>query len=264
MIFQTKQPTACQVRAVTVNREYMYKNVSGKGLPMKIYLPDGCKRLTKEQEYCFFMIHGGAWQAVKQSDASWNGGFLDYQAKYYAARGFLSAAISYRSIDFDSSTTVQDLIDDCRDAVSFLETLFHPRHLILIGDSAGAHLALSLAMQNQPGISAVVAANPVLDCTSDRWHFTAPSLKARRQLSPLYQIRPVSARLFCLHGDADSVVDYRQTKEFCEKMKAAGNHCDFCLIPGALHAFLLMDYRSSEQEVQRYMSLIDEWLDAQF
>lgn len=264
MIFQTEQPTAARVRTVAENREYIYKTVSGKGLPMKVYLPNNTNYLMEKQEYCFLMIHGGAWQAVHRSDKSWDGSFLNYQAKYYAARGFGTAAISYRSIDFDASTTVRELIDDCRDAVCFLQALFHPRHLILIGDSAGAHLALSLALQNVPGISAVVAANPVLDCTPERWHFTAPSHRERLQLSPLYQIQHISAKIFCLHGDADPVVDYRQTEEFCEKMKKAGNHCDFCLIPGALHAFLLMDYRSSEDEVQHYMSLIDQWLDAQF
>lgn len=268
MFFQTKQPAPRQVWAIQPSREYLYKTVGHTGLPMKVYLPDTAADFKEEPDFFFLTIHGGAWQAIRPADGPWDGGFLDYQAKYYAARGFCSAAISYRSIDFDASTTVQDLIDDCRDAVLFMKEHFHPKQIILIGESAGAHLALSVAIQERSnaatGISAIIAANPVVDCTRSRWDFTAPTEQMRYRLSPLFQVHPLPAKVLCLHGDADPVVDYRQTKEFCEKMRAVGNQCDFLLIPDALHAFLLMGYRSSPKQVQHYMSLIDNWLDAQF
>lgn len=241
-------------------QQFIYKTINNTGLPINIYLPSKENTSLITNDYFFVMIHGGAWQAIHPSDSAWQGSFLDFQAAYYADSGFYAASISYRSIDFSTDTTIKDLIADCRDALLFLKNRFGSRRFILLGDSAGAHLALSLALENIQDIYIVIAANPVTDLTLKRWHFTAPDNHTRYCFSPLYQVHPVSTKILCLHGDADKTVDYHLTESFCEKMTKTGNICDFFLIHDAPHAFLLMGYRSTPQQIQSYMSLIDKWL----
>ena len=251
-------PSLPQLNAIKPSQSCIYKMVGNTGLPMNLYLPEKQSRLCSD--FFFVMIHGGAWQAVHASDPVWKGSFLDAQARYYTALGFPTASISYRSIDFSPDTKMEDLVTDCRDALIFLKKRFGFRRFILLGESAGAHLALMLTLQRSHDIYAVIAVNPVTDLTIERWHFTAPDQDTRYRFSPLYQICPTQTKIFCLHGDADQVVDYHLSENFCEKMTALGNLCDFHLVPGAAHAFLLMGYRSTPEEVLSYMELIDAWL----
>ena len=249
-----------QCNSIQPYKQYVYKTVGNTCLPLNLYLPSKSESNPFSSNYLFVMIHGGAWQAIQPSNLSWNGSLLDYQAKYYSSLGFLTASISYRSIDFFEDTTIADLIKDCQDALEFLKELFPSAHFLLLGDSAGAHLALSLALQNNPDIDAVIAANPVTDLTTGRWNFTAPCESIRYRFSPLYHTNFVSSKFLCMHGDADQVVDYHLTQSFCEKMNSAGNVCDFILLPGVPHAFLLMGYRSTKEQVDSYMQIINIWL----
>lgn len=257
--------TNLSIKIITARKpdfQGFYKTASDTPLPIWIYFGENDKADDKPPKSAplFLMIHGGSWQAIHMGERHWNGGFLNFQAQYYAIKGYTSAVISYRSIDFEETTVMDDLIADCADAVSFLLKRCPKRKIVLIGDSAGAHLALELALRNFSHICAIVAANPVLDCTLERWHFTAHTLSQRQELSPIYQIRKITPPILCMQGSLDNVVDPGQAEEFCRRMQETGNRCDLYLLPDAMHAFLLFNYRSSAQQVLQYMTLIDKWL----
>lgn len=247
-----------RIKAIKPQVDICYKSVSGTGMPIKIYNPDAEKNLRTG----VFAIHGGGWYAIKKDfNGLWNGGWMNFQAQYYADKGYAACAASYRSIDFDESTTVFDLIDDCRDGLRFFRENADFDKLIIIGDSAGAHLALELAYDEETKADIIILANPVLDLTGEAWRYTAKNEKQLIKASPIYNIRPINTKILLLHGNMDTVVDIETTRRFAEKMQTNCPVCRFDEIYGAKHAFILSGYNSTDEQVFEYMKNIDAFID---
>lgn len=232
-----------------------YKTVNGVRLPVKMYIP------RAETNIAVLAIHGGSWNAVMTDSDNWDGGWMNFQAQYYADKGYVSAAVSYRSIEFCGSTTVFDLIEDCKDAVKFMRANADFKKLIIIGDSAGGHLAVELGMDDSVSASFIVGANPVLDLTAERWSITAKTPEDRKKASPLYNVKKCNAEFLIMHGSKDEVVDCAISRKFCEKMSRIGNKCDYYEIDGAEHAFILLNYTSTDEQVYSYMKIIDGYIE---
>ena len=64
-----------------------------------------------------------------------------------------------------------------------------------------------------------------------------------------------------LHGDNDTVVNCKITERYCDSMKQQKNDCEYIPLPGAEHAFLLQGYRSKDEDVMRYMNMIDKFIE---
>ena len=247
----------------------IYKKVYGIELPMSIYLPDKFDNTKKHP--AVIAIHGGAWYAISHNSPKWDGGVMRHNAIYYAKRGFVSITLSYRSIDIKPETTVADLICDCNDALEYIKSNFDfidTQHLILIGDSAGAHLALSLGMNLslkgeeeyiEPEI--IIACNPVTDCLCSRWSYCADSIENRKKLSPMENIKKVNSKILLLHGLEDKCIDISDSRNFFNKMYSVGNDIVMKEIPDAKHAFILFGYRDSDETVSNTHQIIDEYLD---
>lgn len=234
-----------------------YKTVNGVRLPVKIYVPED----NKNKQTLVIAIHGGSWYAVKEDADTWDGSWMNFQAQYYVSKGFTAAVFSYRSIDFDETTTVFDLIDDCKDAVAFIRRKTETTRLILMGDSAGGHLSLMLGMDESINADMVVAANPVLDCTEPSWKHIAKTEQDFIKASPAFHIQKIKPALLLLHGDSDTVVNCKITERYCDSMKQQKNDCEYIPLHGAEHAFLLQGYRSKDEDVMRYMNMIDEFIE---
>lgn len=210
---------------------------------------------------CILAIHGGSWFAVKKDADKWDGGWMNYQAQYYAAMGYTTAAISYRSIDITEKTTVFDLLDDCKAAIKFIREKRKFGKLILIADSAGAHLAVELGLDDDVGVDIVIAANPVLDLTQKSWKHTAKAKEDYIKASPIYNLKKSNTKFLVIHGDSDEVVDYKISEKFCIEMIKNGTKCDFVLLKNAKHAFLLSRFQSTDEQVNDYMSMITEYIE---
>ena len=230
-----------------------YKRVDGVRLPIRIY--------EAKSDTLVLTIHGGAWYAVKEDSDTWDGSWMDFHAQYYNKKGYKAAAISYRDININDATTVFDLIDDCRDAVKYLRENVDFKHLIIMGDSAGGHLATMLGLDEEINADIIIAANPVNDLTHPSWKHTAKNKDDYIKASPLFNIKKTDTRFLVLHGNCDKTVDISTSVEFCKKMKAADNDCTFVEIPGAPHAFILSGYVSTDDEVAQYMKLVDDYLE---
>ena len=236
-----------------------YKTVQGIQLPARIYPPQVESRFSKTLVLC---IHGGGWHAVDKNE-DWDGGWMDYQARYFAQKGFTGAVISYRSISLSTETTVFDQLEDCRDGLAFLAKQTQYERLILIGDSAGGHLAAMLTLQTPELADIAVLCNPVTDCTAEKWAYAAKPDELEKA-SPLYSMRKTKTKYLMLHGDADKVVAWETTQEFYEGMKKQGNDCTFILLPGVGHAFILKGYLSADSQVAEYMDIIEKYIEQNF
>ena len=86
---------------------------------------------------------------LKKHMKKWNGSWMANTARYYAKKGYIGIAFSYRDIDLQSDTDVGDLIEDCYDAIEYIKnnyTFVDDKNVIYMGDSAGGHQALCLTM----------------------------------------------------------------------------------------------------------------------
>ena len=247
---------ADRIRAIEPDIDEAYKTVDDVRLPIKMYLSED----EVNGKTAILAIHGGSWYAVKEDSDTWNGSWMNYQAQYYADKGYTTAAISYRSIDFNEETTVFDLIQDCKDAVAYMREKADFDKLVVMGDSSGAHLAVELGLDDEVGVDIVVAANPVLDLTEEAWKHTAKTEEDYEKASPAFNIKKTDTKFLVMHGNADTVVNYEISKKFCEDMTAAGTQADFIELDGVEHAFLLSRYKSTDEQINEYMAMIDEYL----
>lgn len=241
-----------EIKSITPDIDSYYEIIDGIRIPVKIY--------PNDSDVMVLAIHGGGWRAIKNDSDSWGGGWMNFQAQYYASKGFNSAAISYRSIDLNDETNVFDLIDDCKRALKFIREKCSFKKLIVMGDSAGGHLAIELALDESMGVDIVVAANPVVDCTCESWKYIAKTEEERKAASPLFNVKKLDTKFLFMHGYEDTVVDYRTVLELHNKMEEIGNDSEFIGIEGAKHAFILQNYISSDDEIMEYMGIIDDCL----
>jgi len=238
------------------NERIIYKTAGNLKLPMNVYYPtDG----LKEKNPVVLCVHGGAWHTNVAENEVWEGSYMDMNAKYYAQNGFVGIAISYRDIDYTKETTVSDLIEDVFDSVRYIkENLSYAdkEKLVAIGDSAGGHLVSCLGVSEDDYIrpKIVIACNPVLDCTREKWHYSETTDEKRKRISPLYNIVKGKASDFlCMHGDCDTIVEIEDTYKFSEKIKESGAVSEVITESGAKHAFILFDYQVSDEQAEIYM-----------
>lgn len=247
-----------RIKGIKPQIDTHYKNVCGIDLPVKIYKPEQ----GENTRIGVLAIHGGGWHSVeKDFNGVWDGGWMNFQAQYYADKGYTSCAFSYRSIDFDENTTVFDLIDDCKDGLRFFKENADFDKLIIMGDSAGGHLTLELAFDDDTNADIVIPANPVLDLTAEPWRYTAKNEEQLIKASPIFNIKPIKSKILLIHGNKDKTVDIATTRVFAEKMQGNCPLCRFYELDGAEHAFILSGYKSTDEQVFEYMKLIDKFID---
>ncbi len=242
-----------------------YKTVDHLSLPLQVFLPD---KFDKTKKYkTVIAIHGGGWNSLKETPVDWDGGWMANDVKYYVQKGYVGIVFSYRDLKFGVDSDVGDLVKDCKDAMQYIATNFSfidHENILLMGDSAGGHLALCLVMGlpdgEKPAImpNKIVAYNPVTDCVCDKWRYCADD---SIRYSPMHNTKCIDADFLVMHGTEDTLVSIEDSRLFTEKMKSAGNKISMIEIPGARHAFILFGYESEEQDVLKALSITDEFFD---
>lgn len=246
-----------------VSQNICYKTVCGLQLPMCIYLPDS--PLTKDT-VTVLVIHGGGWHSKVKESEEWKGDWMRSTAQYYAEKGFIAIEISYRPIDFMADTTLEDLIEDCQDAIRFIRKKLpavYSQKLILMGDSAGGHLAVMMGISKNPSLRpyGVVACNPVLDCGAEKWSYARKPFCSLSMVSPMENKPEECAKFLFLHGTADTIVPIEDTMQFHQRLKQLGHDSEFIEIPEGKHAFILFGYKESDAYVLSIMKQIDDYME---
>ena len=248
-----------------------YKTVDGLHLPMRLYYPADVKK--GERRPAAVVIHGGGYHA-RTDNSPFNGSYMKSHARYFALRGMVGVAISYRNCETEApyqagNPTILDQISDCQDALAFLrshaeEFYVDANQLCVLGDSAGGHLSASLctmrcyaAKTEQAAVPANLGVfyNPITDLTYDEWqkaavHFSNDE-QIRRELaalaSPYYQLTNGAPPMLLMHGSLDTVVKKQHSIRFYEKARTCGVDCSYIEVPDAKHAFTLPGYGTNEQ-----------------
>ncbi len=71
-----------------------YKTVDGLRLPIQVFLPDFFDKTCTYPTV--IAIHGGGWNALKETPADWDGGWMANNVKYYREKGYVGIVFSYR------------------------------------------------------------------------------------------------------------------------------------------------------------------------
>jgi acetyl esterase/lipase len=198
--------------------------------------------LAGTQRPAVVMIHGGYW-TVGQRNA------YEPLCKGAASQGMVAVTIDYRLADGSEHHRWPAQLVDAQLAVRWLrfhaaEFGINPQHICVLGDSAGAHLAVFLAVLNRtipgdyaneiPSVSSSVACavdnfGPA-DLTAD--NFWPPNQQLfgiegrapaqERDASPLFLVGPTTAPIMIAHGRQDKAVSVDQSTQLYDQLKRAG------------------------------------------
>lgn len=201
---------------------------------MDVYLPKGrSAHATKS----LVLIHGGGWTGG--SKAEFTGHIQSFKSRM---PDYAIFNVAYRLVSGGHLFPKQE--EDIKAAVDFIVSRsdvyrISKNSLVLLGVSAGAHLALLQAYKYPfPNIRAVVDYFGPADLIAMHqrpWHplvplalqtVTGTTPDADPQLfhasSPVAFVGPQSPQTLILHGGKDQVVDVSQSKALAGKLKAAG------------------------------------------
>jgi acetyl esterase len=253
---------------VEVRRDVEYARIGETRLALDAGLPQ-----TPGLHPGVIVVHGGGW--VRGDRA------LDVAPllEPLADAGFAWFSISYRLMNDIAQFGAG--VEDVQSAIRFVkahaaEYRVDPNRVALVGESAGGQLAAMAAVTEDPAtrVKAVVALYaptdlPAIAKTSKQipqWirdnlqgsPFEAIILARLKQLSPIEYVRRDMPPFLLIHGTADTLVPFEQSRAMCDRMKAAGASCELYPVEGAGHG--VRWWESSAALSKGYKREMVKWL----
>jgi len=202
-----------------------------------------------------FNIHGGGWNhGTKESQSGFSA---------YFKMGYAVVNVEYR---LTPQATAPAAVEDVRSSLLYIvqhakSLNIDPNRIVLMGSSAGAHLALLAGLlqhdtrfdsSNKNVTRFTIAAIIDKYGITDVWdwaygkHITSrsatnwlgPKAKDRvfaSSVSPVAYVAKGSPPVFIAHGDADPTVPYEESVELNRLLDSAGVKHEFMTIPGGQH-----------------------------
>jgi acetyl esterase/lipase len=239
-----------------------YLTASNVELKLDVYQRRG---VTTPQPTVIYM-HGGFWVAGNKEGAT-------MALMPWLEMGYNVVNVEYR---LGRVALAPAALEDCFCALRFLSDQaktynIDVNKIIVTGESAGGHLALSLGIipgesagldrecagSPLPKVAAVVnwfGVADVADVIDDgphkanaaaRWFGSMPNRdEIARRVSPLTYIRAGLPPIMTVHGDADTTVPYEQAVRLHAALDKAGVTNRFLTIPGGKHGNFTPDERT--------------------
>ncbi|MFL5742522.1 MAG: alpha/beta hydrolase fold domain-containing protein [Flavisolibacter sp.] len=244
-------------------RDVSYGNDSAQR--MDIYLPAG---RSEDSTKVLVLIHGGGWNSGSKSD------FISYIDSFRKRMpDYAIFNINYRLVNGTNLFPAQE--KDVRAALSFIsghamEYAVSRNKIVLLGASAGAHLALLQAYKySDPSVLAVIDFFGPTDLTAmyqHPWHplvpyalqmitGTTPSGNPDLyfQSSPINFISSSSTPTLIFHGSNDPVVDLSQSKALKSKLEKARVKNELVVYPGQRHGWNGSILSNSFDRIEKFL-----------
>lgn len=249
-----------------------YSRAGGVPLYMDAAIPDGPGPFP-----AVIIVHGGGWVRGNRR--------VDVAPLF---KPLEKARFAWFSIDYRLATDISHFgsaITDVRHAVSFVKAhaadyRIDPDRIALIGESAGGQLAAMAALdpRQDSGVKAVVAMYAPTDLVAlardsdlvpmsirnalNGTPFESIILGLLAQLSPVDNIKPDAPPFLLIHGTADRLVPFSQSRAMCDRMKGAGASCELYPVDGGGHGMRWWE-SLLPHEVQAYKAEMVRWLQHQ-
>jgi acetyl esterase/lipase len=221
-------------------------------------------RNAAEPQPTLIWIHGGGWVGgTKEQATLWLLPWLEM--------GWNVVNVEYRLARISQAPAA---VEDCLCALRWIashaaEYKIDPKRLVVSGDSAGGHLALTTGMVPDsagldrqcpspnplPKVAAIVNWYGITDVAdlldgpntkmyAVTWMGSMPSrMEIARRVSPLGFVRPDLPPILTIHGDADPTVPYSHATRLHEALKNVKAPNEFLTIPGGKHGNFTADER---------------------
>jgi len=230
------------------------------GLTLDLYLPDQ----PEEALACILVIQGGGFRSRSGE------GFRDF-ARYFSGEGFAAALVSYRGLP---EHTWRETLSDVRAARDFIRRHgqsygIDPARMGAFGGSAGATLALLLALTDEPdspketrggNLRAAVGYAGVYDfitrftdpgermlqprleekrLSNEKWIGVpfSDENKEWREASAVHHVDPADPPCLLLHARDDAVVPWTQTRGLARALSEAEVPVEVRYYPEGGHGF---------------------------
>ena len=147
-------------------RTVVYATQGGEPLPADVYLPE-----AQQPSPVIIAMHGGSWKRGVRAS-------YKYLGPFFAAHGIALMTIDYR-LATDVTNLYPAAVDDVRAAVRYVrehatELNIDPTRIVLMGDSAGGHLAALVGLTERPAVKAVIGVVGVYDLAA-QWQHDLPA-----------------------------------------------------------------------------------------
>ncbi len=193
-------------------------------------------------------FYGGGWDSGSRGQYGW-------AAHALAARGFVVVVPDYRVVP---QVRFPAFIEDAAAATARAAEIAgqyggDPDRLGVVGHSAGAHLAMMIALDRRymaaAGAPGLIKAAAGLAGPYDFLPFDVPSsvnafgrAPDPTLTQPVTFARADAPPLWLGHGTADEVVHAEDTTILCDRMGEVGGRCEAKLYPGLNHADLIATF----------------------
>jgi acetyl esterase/lipase len=238
--------------------DIVYMRASGYESKLDVHRP---RDVSKPRPTVAF-IHGGGWVGGSKEASM-------LAVLPYLAMGFAAVNVEYRMA---AEAPAPASVEDCRCALKWVianakEYGFDPSKIVVTGQSAGGHLALTTGMLTQaagfddrcptPAGSGVAQDNPKVAAVvnwfgiTDVWDVVQGAntrgygvrwfagvenkMEVARRASPMTYVRPGLPPIITIHGDADPTVPYAQAVALKDALAKAGVTHELVTIPGGGH-----------------------------
>lgn len=243
--FISNQSIAQQAAKIDEKLNLVYATINGWEGKLDYYQPKRDKKLP-----LVIYIHGGGWTHGKK-EAEYD------KFKVFLANGYAVANIEYR---LANQAAAPAAIVDVNMAINYLlknakNLNFDVNKVVLMGGSAGAHLALLAGLQSQTKIynsqkfkvAAIISKYGPTDLFT--WKpATAPGSASAtwlgdrkndttfvKSLSPVNYVSKNKIPVLFIHGDKDQTVPVEQATTLFELLKRQGTPTEIYIVKGGKH-----------------------------
>lgn len=225
-----------QASDLKIIRDIAYRDGDSQAWRLDMAMPT---QQTEALRPALVIVHGGGWRGGSKSVDVYQKMMTDY-----ARKGYVTVNIEYR---LTGEAPFPACIEDVKCAVRWLRAHakdYHidPDRIGAYGHSAGAHLALMLAMAPKSAglegdggwddhssiVNVAAAGSPPTELGRD-------TPMAKTEWWPIGYIGGDHPPLFLIQGTEDRIVRAELTDDFVEKMKDAGADIKYLRVEGARH-----------------------------
>ncbi|MDQ3205189.1 MAG: alpha/beta hydrolase [Pseudomonadota bacterium] len=227
--------------------------VTGSKIGVRIFRP---AEDSERPAAVLVLFHGGGWS---EGEAHW----MDAVALQHADLGMVAISVDYRLSQ--NGVTPFDAVSDARNAIRWVRHEaarlgVDPDRVVALGTSAGAHLAVSTAIFNEPWGSddssvpnALILRSPAVSVENSIWfQKLSGGVSQAAALSPVLHVRSGLPPMLILQGEMDNVTLAADAKRFCQRMAQNGNSCELKTYPDVGHLFTR---NLTSQEIPDYAAI---------